>query len=404
MSEEAAPVAPDRFSGPVGLTDDFEYQVDPAQARRELEQARHRRRGAPSGPSYRDRAFGCLLAGAVGDALGAGIEFSSIGDTRARFGPDGLTDYAEAYGRVGAITDDTQMTLFTLEGLIRAHLAGRAGGTASLPAEVHRAYLRWLHTQHEPVPAEVLTGWLIDESELYARRAPGDTCLAALRATAHHRPLGSVEHRLNDSKGCGAVMRAAPMALWPADVPAETFDHAAEVGALTHGHPSGYLAAAALAVIVRQLLHGHDLRTAVSQALSELAGTPEGNEVVEAINTGWALAQRGRPTPEAIAEHLGGGWTGEQALAIAVCAAFAARDLEDGLLIAVNHSGDSDSTGSVAGNILGALHGVNTIPARWLERLELRATIEQLTDDALTEFGDTPPEPTDAWLARYPTG
>ena len=67
-----------------------------------------------------DRVRGCLLGGAVGDALGTLVEFLSLDEIRQRFGPQGVTGYEPAYGRRGAITDDTQMTLWTAEGLLRA--------------------------------------------------------------------------------------------------------------------------------------------------------------------------------------------------------------------------------------------------------------------------------------------
>lgn len=70
--------------------------------------------------SARDRLVGSILGGAIGDALGAPIEFDSLDRIRRRHGPAGLTDYAPAYGRIGAITDDTQMTLFTADGLLLA--------------------------------------------------------------------------------------------------------------------------------------------------------------------------------------------------------------------------------------------------------------------------------------------
>lgn len=63
-----------------------------------------------------DQVRGSLLGGAVGDALGAAVEFQSLAEIRSRFGPAGILDYAPAFGRLGAITDDTQMTLFTAEG------------------------------------------------------------------------------------------------------------------------------------------------------------------------------------------------------------------------------------------------------------------------------------------------
>ena len=94
-----------------------------------------------------DRIAGCLLGGAIGDALGAAIEFDSIDEIRRSHGPDGVTDYVEAYGRRGAITDDTQMTLFTTEGIIRASVRYRSRGICHPPSVVRHAYIRWYATQ-----------------------------------------------------------------------------------------------------------------------------------------------------------------------------------------------------------------------------------------------------------------
>jgi ADP-ribosylglycohydrolase len=93
------------------------------------------------------------------------------------------------------------------------------------------------------------------------------------------------------------------------------------------------------------------------------------------------LHQQGvRPNPERIAE-LGGGWVAEEALAIGLWCALAAESLEDGIIMAVNHSGDSDSTGMIAGNLLGLIFGPQAIPERWLEELELRDVITRIALD-----------------------
>ncbi|HSM50597.1 MAG TPA: ADP-ribosylglycohydrolase family protein, partial [Thermoanaerobaculia bacterium] len=167
--------------------------------------------------TYLDRVRGCLLGGALGDALGAPIEFLSLGEIRERFGSGGLRHLERAYGRVGAITDDTQMTLFTAEGLIRAWVRGDIRGIGHPPSVVHHAYLRWLHTQgvpwkevFRPVKEEEPDGWLVREKWLHARRAPGRTCMSALRQADG---LGAPAR--NDSKGCGGVMRVAPVGLLP---------------------------------------------------------------------------------------------------------------------------------------------------------------------------------------------
>jgi len=90
----------------------------------------------------REHFSGCLLGGAVGDALGAPVEFRSIHDIRSKYGPTGIADYDLAYGRRGAITDDTQMTLFTAEGLLRADVRWHHKGICHPASVIHHAYIR----------------------------------------------------------------------------------------------------------------------------------------------------------------------------------------------------------------------------------------------------------------------
>ncbi|MGH3617968.1 MAG: ADP-ribosylglycohydrolase family protein [Pseudonocardiaceae bacterium] len=223
--------------------------------------------------------------------------------------------------------------------------------------------------------------------------------MSALAAIRGGSMPGSVDIPINNSKGCGGVMRAAPAGLWVGQ-PEHGFRCGAQACTITHGHPCGYLSGGTLAVIVHQLLDGTALPAAIETARTELACWEGHEEQLCALDAAVALAGQGRPTPEKIAEHLGGGWVGEEALAIAVCAALTARDLVDGLRLAVNHSGDSDSTGSIAGNILGTRHGVHAIPMPWLEQLELHDTITTLAQDAIAEFGPNPPTHT-TWSTRY---
>ena len=324
----------------------------------------------------RDRTRGCLLGGAIGDALGAPIEFESLADIRRR-DPAGVTGYLPAYGRRGAITDDTQMTLFTAEGVIRAVVRFAHRGIAHGPSVIERAYGRWLVTQDgEHAPDALRTdrsGWLVGVDELHHRRAPGATCLAALRAGTQ----GSIEHPINGSKGCGGVMRVAPIGLTAI---ADPFRMGADAAALTHGHPSGYLAAGVLASTVHQLFRGASLDGALDHATDELVGYEGHGETLAALHAARDLASAGRPSPEQL-EALGGGWVAEEALAIGVCCALVATDVRDGLVLAVNHAGDSDSTGSIAGNLLGVAGGESSLPADLLADLELRDVITTVADD-----------------------
>jgi ADP-ribosylglycohydrolase len=325
------------------------------------------------------RIRGSLLGGAVGDAIGAPVEFLSLKQIRHRFGTDGICDYAPAFGLRGAITDDTQMTLFTAEGLLRATMRMSERGICHPPSVVHHAYLRWLLTQHEQPKHQVeirTDGWLFGVQSLHSRRAPGNTCLAALRAA---EDWGVPEVANNTSKGSGSVMRVAPVGLFREsdDV---LFAVAADVARLTHGHPSGFLASGYLAVLVAALSRGELLIKALETADSQLRQRDRCEEVVNALTAARALAGRGRPRAEDL-ESLGEGWVAEEALAIAVCCALTARDFADGIRLAANHSGDSDTTAAITGTLLGAQFGESVIPADWLTRLELKDEITQIADD-----------------------
>ncbi|MFI1364009.1 ADP-ribosylglycohydrolase family protein [Streptomyces griseochromogenes] len=344
---------------------------------------------------YRARVRGCLLGGALGDALGYPVEFSSLDRIRASHGERGVTGLVPGgHGVVGRISDDTQMTLFTVEALVQAHARERekgiGGGWALL---LRRAYERWLQTQSRsgpeeaaPPPSGAPEGGLITEAWLYARRAPGNACLsgvAQMYAPDPLLPLVGEPGQVNpDSKGCGAVMRSAPFGLV---CPAEAaFAMAARGAQITHGHPTGYYAAGALAAIVAHLVAGESLEGAVLRTLRLLELHPGHEETATALRGALDLAARGAPTAEK-AESLGAGWVAEEALALGVYCALAESRVKDALLLSVNHSGDSDSTGSICGNLLGARHGDVGLPHAWVERVEGRARIAALADDLAAE-------------------
>lgn len=340
--------------------------------------------------SPQDRIRGCLLGGAIGDALGAGIEFSSLPEVRDRYGPDGVTGFVPAYGRSGTITDDTQMTLFTVEALIRARdgESGLADEKAVIDA-LWAGYQRWLITQ-EGTPAPIgdpdspypyggpaygdpayggggqLVGGLVDEPVLRHRRAPGNTCLAGLRRDSPAEPL-PVSCRT--SKGCGTVMRSAPFGLVGMG-PAWTAQLAYAGSELTHGHPTAGHSSAALALIVEALLRGLPVRSATLAAIDVVNRTyHDAGETLVALVNALSAAENGPPTAEVV-ESLGSGWVAEEALAIAVYCVLAAPDARTAMLAAVNHSGDSDSTGAICGNILGAGFGLEVFPAEWVRDVE----------------------------------
>jgi ADP-ribosylglycohydrolase len=335
-----------------------------------------------SGVDDQMRFRGCLLGGAVGDALGAPVEFMSLSRICKHFGAGGIREYAEHFGRKGVITDDTQMTLFTAEGLIRALVRERREGSADYAAVTGSAYQRWLRTQgeinrHRLHPLDPTPGWLYGIKGLHKVRSPGRTCRAALRdATGFGEPAN------NDSKGCGGVVRIAPVGLF-AETLEQSFELGCQLAALTHGHPTGWLAGGALAVMLTSLRQGAALTDAIDTALDCVEEIPGHEEIVTALELADDLFFSGTDADSAIAQ-LGEGWSAEEALGIATYCALKARDFREGITMAVNHDGDSDSTGALAGNLLGAMWGEKGIPAAWLKQLELRKVITEVADDLRT--------------------
>lgn len=366
--------------------------------------------------SYGARVRGCLLGGAIGDALGGPVEFWPLERIRSECGSVGVREYVAeniAGSRVyGRITDDTQMTLFTVEGMIRASVRTDRGLGFTV-AVLHHAYDRWLDTQRQSGPDGERDGWLIIERWLYSRRAPGNTCLSALEGM---RSGGrKIEHfggqASNQSKGCGGVMRSAPFGLlppWSWASPEWQYAAAAEAAGYTHGHPTGKVASGALAVMVGAILRGESLQESIDTTLRLLRQQAHHAESVDAIEQA-AAAVRTSVSPETL-ESLGGGWIAEEALAMAIYAALAhpgPDEVLDALSLAVTHSGDSDSTGAICGNILGALHGETALPPELAFEVEGRGTILRLADDFIYEFtagarlhGDH--GPSTRWTTRYP--
>jgi len=326
-----------------------------------------------------ERVRGCLLGGAYGDALGAPVEFMSTGDIVARYGSKGIDDFDVAYGRRGAITDDTQMTAFTVEGLIRARVREQQRGIAGdYPAIVHHAHMRWLATQTRPYAdrgsVSDLDGWLIDDERLWSQRAPGMTCISALRSA---RGFGS--HADNESKGCGTVMRDAPWGLVFASDPERAFLQASESARTTHGHPSAANASGALAAITARICSGDTIAAAAERTLAEQLRATDAAEVAFALSQALVAAERDDWRSQLI--ELGQGWVAEEALAIAVLCAIAAKNSRGALIAAANHDGDSDSTAAICGNLLGAAEGAETFPADWIRDVELSDMLEALATD-----------------------
>jgi len=319
----------------------------------------------------RDKFLGCLIAGAAGDALGAPTEFMAPYEIVAKYG-DGIKDMDEAYGRVGAITDDTQMTLFTAEAMLEHLQTGKHAEVC-----LTQSYLYWLMTQDDKfVPERYYGGRLMGIPELWSRRAPGTTCLSALRSIAK---TGVAE---NNSKGCGGVMRTAPIGL--VFEPKRAFLMGRAAASITHKHPDGYNPAGCLSMLVSLLIRQPNipLREHVSAVLDVVKKEAPESHTVVCLEKALSLSHNDDEWfdyKNIVA--IGEGWTGDEAFGIGVYAALATDSLEKSIVMAANHGGDTDSTAAIAGNIAGARDGIGAVPERWLRELELKNILEEISEE-----------------------
>ena len=337
---------------------------------------------------------GALLGGAVGDALGYPIEFMNLEHIRKVFGENGLYDYVLSNTGKALISDDTQMTMFTADGLIKSTIKNKKISGMPDFKIIYRSYLNWLKTQFKLDGKIKNEGWITDLDELYSSRAPGNTCFSALL----RQKCGSTSSPINSSKGCGGVMRVAPVGLMYYRNPAMAFKVGMECAAMTHGDPSAYLPAGIHSAIIANILQGKKLVRAIEDSIKLLKQYPKHNEVMHGMLLAKSLAKKNVPPTEAI-KTLGEGWCGDEAIFISTyCALKSQSNFRNGVLMAVNHSGDSDSTGAITGNILGAYLGLNRIPQNWREKLELRDELLKLASDLYVK---TPHINTDI-VKRYP--
>lgn len=327
------------------------------------------------------RALGCLLGMAYGDALGADTEFLQVDDILRRYPPSGPRDLARPLARV---TDDTQMALAVGEALLQAV---RPYTIKTLEDPLRDAFIAWNESPDN-------------------NRAPGMTCIQACNYLACGLPW--YKATIIRSKGCGANMRVAPVGLLSLAKEGVTAQDRAAIAqfqaALTHGHPTGLAASDLTTYVVADLLAGGDpagltdrlIAYAQSQRtiyhhdwLGPLwhrsgAASPE-----EFIGRGWSEClvvldrlQRALPSMDRHEDPClatGAGWIAEEALSTALfCFLIYPDDAVSAIQRAAVTSGDSDSIACLTGAFAGAHLGFNAWPADWLERIEYRERLTRL--------------------------
>lgn len=328
--------------------------------------------------------MGCMLGGAVGDALGFVIGGDDLKTIHKKYGPYGLRTVLKSakHGNKSIISDETQLSLFTADGMLWADHDGLE------PAEgLYRSYMRWYYTQTERIIRPEQEKWMMrqehevrleydmmGEQALFARRSPGKACLTAL---ASGKKL-SREETLNHCGGNSTVMRAAPIGLFYEGDPEKAFFIGCQAASLTHGNPKAFLSTATISAIIASLASGKDISTALGGALHLLQRDPEGVRLLKLLLRAIDEAVSDR-NPVRSMKKLGLGKKADEALALSVYCVLKAGTLKEAVLMACNQDGDSSTCGAVCGNIMGTVFGDKAIPKSWSCNLECDVLIRRLS-------------------------
>lgn len=286
------------------------------------------------------QAEAILFGLALGDALGAPTEFIKLPEIKRQY-----SGYIQDPPDPALYTDDTQMTLALTEGLLDAGL------DTDLDAQMNAVGKRFM-------------AWLDDVED---HRAPGMTCITAVENFA--RGVGWREAGIVNSKGCGSAMRVATIGYLYQHDERRLREVAHASGLITHGHPTAVAASIAAAYAVKLALDGVPTSQYLPRILPFVDGISEEFDAA-LYRVGHAGAWSDE---EAALDHIGQGWVGEEAVALALyCVIRFPDDYSACVRRGANSNGDSDSIACIAGGISGARLGLDAIPAAWRERCENR--------------------------------
>lgn len=286
-------------------------------------------------PTLKERALGAYLGFAVGDALGATVEFMTRGEIQAQYGTHRkMIGGGWLHLAAGQVTDDTEMALALGRSLVR-----RGGFEIT---DVCEEFAAWLRTG----PVDV-----------------GNTCRRGIRRFMTH---GTVEGPACDGDGGnGAAMRILPLALATWNRPGDFEAQALAQARITHHHPLSDDATIAFGRMVHGLLHGGGIKGAREVA----------NALVARHRTFKFEPYRGQSSAYVV-----------DTVQTVFHVYFRTDSFKTCVIDTVNQGGDADTTGALAGMLAGATYGVQDIPSAWLTKLdrkvadEIRAQVPRLLE------------------------
>jgi ADP-ribosylglycohydrolase len=284
------------------------------------------------------KAKGIIFGLAIGDALGYPTEFMSLSKIKQQYGEAGIQDLPDP----ALFTDDTQMSIAIAEALIRVG----DQELDSIMEAIKEKFIKWRHSPEN-------------------NRAPGNACLTGV--SNMDRGMHWSESGVADSKGCGSAFRVAPIGYLYQEDPEKLKQVARASGICTHGHRTAVAASIGAAYLVKLALDRVDPGEMIAKMLSFTKGiSGEFDTAISKVKNCLDWTKE-----EDALKHLGEGWVGEEAVALALyCFLQCPDDYKAAVLRGANTNGDSDSIACIAGSISGAYLGVQAIPEEWINQIE----------------------------------
>lgn len=295
-----------------------------------------------------------IQAGAIGDAFGYQVEFQSMEQINILYGEKGIKYHASSEKDA---SDDTQMTLFLWEAVKNYIKENNVFNLEGFTKQAHQSFKDWYQTQINRSSMSDSQDGLLNFKELYKRQAPGNTCMSAL----HNNINRSVKFKINDSKGCGSVMRVAPLLVLKQHyklTSEELFDVSAYQAAITHGNDEGMSATGFFTVLLDDLANGQSFKDAYSHSLQVTKKQKPNNFINYIAGVYQKSLEPGLLEGNDLEKTIGGGWIADEAVGVALYCAMKTNSFAQCLELSTNHSGDSDSTASMAAQLYVAKNGL----------------------------------------------
>lgn len=321
---------------------------------------------------------GCLLGGSVGDAIGK----ISVNDGEF------------------LISDNTQLTAFTVDALIWADDIIKKKEKKSYVPCLFYSYQKWYYTQTHNLTDDnydfILTGKDLKErilswDLLYARRGEGTTTMEALKKSVDNN-FGTIDKRLNNSTGCGAVMRSAPIGMYFCNNEDDAFKFAIEGACLTHGSDEAIITSGIFAFVIAKIFQGLETKKALQVAIDKAVNNEFGLDVknVCAMLSKLLSENITKGDDKEVLKNIGKGETAAEVLAISLYIAIKCQNnfSEATKLVQEFDGVNLDSIGSITGNLIGANIGSLDLPFDLIYKTELSDLMVQGADRLLEKVLD----------------